>query len=218
MSRFPLNLQFFAEGDGGGASDTAASQTQQTTQTQQPAANPAQNTQPVQQPNANDIAEAIFKAAESRTQRAEAGVVKSMADQYGITEAEAKAALEKVKAEKAQKLPDEVQKKLDEAEAKVRNMQISAEVAKIGAELGLVDAETAMLLIPADKIKVDDKGVSGVKEALEELKKTKPYLFRTPGAMAQRVSGQAASSEDELSRRMADAIRGGRPPKPDDKK
>lgn len=216
MSRFPLNLQFFAEGDGGGT--TAAPAAQQTAQTQQPAANPAQHTQPVQQINANDLAETIAKAVESRTQRAEAGVIKSMADQYGITEAEAKAALDKAKAEKAQKLPDEVQKKLDEAEAKVRNMQISAEVAKVGAELGLVDAEVAMMLIPADKIKVDDKGVSGVKEALEELKKTKPHLFKAPGAMAQRVSGQAASSEDELSRRMADAIRGGRPPKPDDKK
>ena len=133
-----------------------------------------------------------------------------MAEQYGISEAEAKAALEKAKADKAGKLPDEVQKQLDEANAKVHAMQVSAEMSKIGAELGLMDADTALLLIPADAIKVDEKGVvSGVKEALEELKKTKPYLFgqpQKPSAMAQRVGGVPAGAEttvdDELRTRL----------------
>lgn len=204
MKRFPLNLQFFAPGDGGGAGggDNGGSGNNNPAPNQAPAA--------VHQPNADDIAAAILKATENRTQRVEASVVKSMADQYGITEAEARAALEKAKADKAGKLPDDVQRKLDEANAKVRTMQISVEMAKIGAELGLVDADVALQLIPADAIKVDDKGVvSGVKEALENLKKTKPYLFgaaQKPGAMAQRVGGAPAGTEktaqDELRERL----------------
>lgn len=186
MKHFPLNLQFFAESNGGGAGDGAGdgagTPPASKTTTQQPA---TQTTTPNtgHQPSADDIAAAIFKAAEQRTQRAETSVVKSMAEQYGISEEEARAALEKAKSDKAGKLPDDVQKQLDEANAKVRTMQISAEVAKIGAELGLLDAETALLLIPADKIKVDDKGaVTGVKEALEALKKDKAYLFKAGGA------------------------------------
>lgn len=211
-----LNLQFFADP---APADPAPAEPAEPTK---PAAKPAQPTQPAQQPekqpSADDIAAAIFKAADERTKRAESGVVKSMAEQYGISEAEAKAALDKAKAEKAAKLPPEVQKKLDEAESKIRSMQISAEVAKVGAELGLVDADVAMTLIPEKSITIDDKGaVSGVKEALEELKKTKPYLFGVVAKATGARAGAGTTSADDLDPEMLAAIRGGRTPKEKEK-
>ena len=70
MKRFPLNLQFFAEGDGGGAGAANTTPAATTPATQPPAANPAQQTQAVQQPSADDIANAIFKAVDNRTHSA----------------------------------------------------------------------------------------------------------------------------------------------------
>lgn len=194
MSKFPLNLQFFAE-----PTDPA--------NTPPPAdAPPAAQATP---PSADDIASAIFKAAEARTQRAEAGVVKSFADQYGMTEAEARAALDKAKAEKAAKLPEDVQKQIDAAKAEVQKLRLSGAVAKEGAVLGLLDADVAITLIPADAIKTNDKGeITGVKEALEKLKETKPYLFATvqKAATGQRVSGGSApdgkTAHDEAHEKM----------------
>ena len=153
--------------------------------------------------DAAEFADALMKALDDRTSRAEKGVLKSMAEQYGFTEDEAKEILEKAKAEKASQLPENVQKLLDEASAKVRKMQISTEVAKIGAELGLLDADVALQLLPADAIKVNTKGeVTGVKDALEALKKEKPYLFGTQAAGGMKQGAGAPPEKDAKSEIM----------------
>ena len=56
------------------------------------------------------IAEAFAKALNTRTDRAERSVARSFAEQYGMTEAEVTALLEKAKADKANAIPPDVQK------------------------------------------------------------------------------------------------------------
>lgn len=175
MSKFPLNLQFFA--------DEPA--------TPPPVVAPPATTT-TKPASAEDIAAAVLKAVGERTTRAETGVVKSMAEQYGMDESALKAVLDKHKAEQAAKLPEEAQKQIDAAKAEVQRMKLETALAKEGAALGLVDPDAAMLLMPKDAVKVNDKGeVTGLKEALEALQKSKPYLFGStkPAAMAQKVGG-----------------------------
>ena len=181
MSKFPLNLQFFAE-----PTDPA---------TPPPVVAPAAPPAP-KAASAEDIAAAVLKAVGDRTARAETGVVKSMAEQYGMSEADLKAVLDKHKAEAAKALPEEAQKQIDAAKAEVQQLRLETALVKEGAALGLLDVEVAIKLLPADAIKINDKGeITGLKEALEKLKETKPYLFGgKPGAMAQRVSGSTPPS------------------------
>ncbi len=204
MSKFPLNLQFFADGDGGAANAAAAATTPVGTQ---PANQSAASPKPA---TAEDIAAAVLKAVGERTTRAENGVVKSMATEYGMTEEQLKAVLDKHKAEQAAKLPADAQKQIDDAKAELQKYKLSAEIAKEGAALGLLDADIALTLLPADATKPNDKGeFSGLKAALEKLKTDKPYLFGAmpkPTATAQRVSGAPAPNEktpeDEIRERM----------------
>ena len=193
MSKFPLNLQFFAE----------------PAEPVTPAVAPVTAAATPKAASAEDIAAAVLKAVGDRTARAETGVVKSMAEQYGMSEADLKAVLDKHKAEAAKALPEEAQKQIDAARAEVQKLKLSSAVAKEGAALGLVDADVAITLIPADAIKVNDKGeITGVKEALEKLKETKPYLFATvqKAATGQRVSGGSApdgkTAHDEAHEKM----------------
>ena len=159
--------------------------------------------EPRQQLDAAEFADALMKALDDRTSRAEKGVLKSMAEQYGFTEDEAKEIMEKAKSEKAAQLPENVQKLLDEANAKVRKMQVAAEVTKVGTELGLLDADVALQLLPADAIKVNAKGeVTGVKDALEALKKEKPYLFGTQAAGGMKQGTGALPEKDAKSEIM----------------
>lgn len=191
MSKFPLNLQFFADEPATPPPVVAPAQ---------PAAKAA---------SAEDIAAAVLKAVGDRTARAETGVVKSMAEQYGMSEADLKAVLDKHKAEAAKALPEEAQKQIDAAKAEVQKLRLSSAIAKEGAVLGLLDADVAITLIPADAIKVNDKGeITGVKEALEKLKESKPYLFAAvqKAATGQRVSGGSApdgkTAHDEAHEKM----------------
>ncbi len=172
-------------------------------ETKSPDPKPQPLAEPRQQLDAEEFADALMKALDDRTSRAEKGVLKSMAEQYGFTEDEAKAIMEKAKSEKAAQLPENVQKLLDEANAKVRKMQISAEVTKIGAELGLLDPDVALQLLPADAIKVNTKGeVTGVKDALEALKKEKPYLFGAQAAGGMKQGTGAPPEKDAKSEIM----------------
>jgi len=137
--------------------------------------------QPAASPEA--IAAAILSAVEVRTKRAESGVVKSMADQYGMTDAEVAEILEAERRKRASQLSPEQQKIVDGQLTRANNLLIAADVKSVGSAMGLIDAETALLLLDRTNVKVDEKGaVSGVKEALEALKTAKPYLFGAPAA------------------------------------
>lgn len=192
--RIPLNLQFFADGGedvGAGAAEAAA------TPANLPANTPAQ---PAPSTGAGLDVDALLRAVEARTQRAEKSVLKSLADQYGLTEAETTAILNKAKADKAKELPAEARRQIEEAQEQAKSVLIAADVRSVGADMGLLDVDTALVLMDRSKLTVDGTKVAGVKEALEALKAAKPFLFKAeqqPAAWAQK---QAAPQGDAPSR------------------
>lgn len=139
-----------------------------------------ENTQNQQQnqPNAEQIANSIVAAIEARSKRTENGIVKSYAEQYGMTEAEIAQILDSAKKQKAAQPTPEQQAAMDKRLDMANGRLISAEIKAVGGNLGLLDADAASALMDKSKVKVKDDGtVEGVKEALEALKKNKPYLF-----------------------------------------
>lgn len=183
-----------AEGDGGGQQSTPPQATPAVPPTIAPASAPPAS--------AAQIAEETLKLINAASEKKEHGITKSMADQYGLTEDELKAAIDAKKAEKSAKLSPEAQKQIDDANAELNKLKVTTVVTKEGSAMGLLDVDVAMQLLPKDAVKVDAKGeITGVKEALEGLKKDKPYLFGEtvkPPAMAQKV-GNGTSVETEKS-------------------
>lgn len=176
---------------------------------QQPATSNAATTttSPTQTMTPEAIAEAFAKALTARTDRAERSVARSFAEQYGMTETEVTALLEKAKADKASAIPPEVQKQIDDARKSANELLIAAEVKSIGAEMGLLDAETAMMIMDRANVTVAENGaVTGVKESLEALKTSKGFLFgqHTAGAWGQKQSGTAARMTKEEIAKITD--------------
>lgn len=160
-----LGLQYFAE---------PASQTEP--------APTAGDTQTAAASNA-DVAAALLAAVNARTSRAETSVAKSFAEQYNMTEDEVNAILKAEKERRAKELPAAVKAQVDAQMERASKLLIAAAVKAEGAALGLVDADAAVLLMDGKAVKVGEDGaVTGVKEALETLKKAKPYLFGVPPA------------------------------------
>lgn len=66
-----------------------------------------------------------------------------------------------------------------EAQQKANDKLIRAELKYVGSELGLVDMDVAYMLLDKEGISVGDDGsVEGMKEALERVIATKPYLVK----------------------------------------
>lgn len=170
----------------------------------EPAATQPVNNQAASTMTPEALAEAFAKALNTRTDRAERSVARSFAEQYGMTEAEVTALLEKAKADKAKAVPPEVQQQIDAAQQKANNLLIVAETKSIGTELGFIDAEVAFQLMNKANVKVDEAGkVTGVKEALEALKAAKPFLAsqQPSGAWGQKQGGApAAMTREEIAK------------------
>lgn len=160
----------------------------------QPVNTQAANTQTM---DPQTLADAFVKALNNRTDRAERSVARSFAEQYGMTEAEVTAMLEKAKADKATAIPPEVQQQIDAAQQKANNLLIVAETKSVSAELGFIDADVAFQLMDKANVKVDEAGkVTGVKEALEALKTAKPFLasqHQPSGAWGQKQGGNESA-------------------------
>lgn len=176
--------------------------TTQTTQTTQPH---AADTTPVQNGNANPdaIVSAVMSALESRQQRVERSITRDMASQYGMTEAELTALLEQHRAEKARQLPPEAQQQIDAANARVQALMMQAEVSRLGTAMGLVDADAAIALMDRTKVQTQGDAITGVQEALDALKASKPYLFgkaAIPQAWGQ-PQGQAGDDTEAAFRK-----------------
>lgn len=156
------------------------------------------------------IAQAVLQAIEARNQRTERSIVKSMADQHGLTEEELNGILERAKADKAKQLPPEVQRQLDEANRRAEGILLSAEVRTLGAAMGLHDPEVALSLLDRSKIKIEGDAVTGVQEALDALKASKGYLFadaqpapqQQPRAWGQQHGSGAGDDPEAAFRRV----------------
>lgn len=85
-------------------------------------------------------------------------------------------------------------KKQNEVDAQKREAELKATRIKLAAVSSLSDAQDADLVysqLDATKITLDEKGkISGLKEQVEELKKTKPFLFKTDAQDGKGSKGQ----------------------------
>lgn len=142
----------------------------------------------------NSIVNTLISALESRQQRVERSVTRDMAAQYGMTEQELTALLNNHRAEKARQLPPEAQQLLDAANARVESLLLQSEVVRLGAAMGLVDPEAAILLMDRGQLQSSGNGVTGVQEALDALKQTKPYLFSAAAQPIPHAWGQPHGS------------------------
>lgn len=138
--------------------------------------------QPAADPAA--IAQAVLQAIEARNQRTERSIVKSMAEQHGLTEDELTAILGKAREDKAKQIAPEAQKQIDEANRRVEGILLAAEVRSLGAAMGLVDADAALTLMDRAGVKIEGDNVTGVQAALDKLREGKPWLFGGAAAPA----------------------------------
>lgn len=179
-----------------------------------PKAEPPKAEPPKQEPKAQELdydklAQTILGAVEKRTDHASKAVIKSMADQYNLTEDEATTLFEKASAAKKAQLPPEKQEEVNKVLQMANDRLIAAEVKTASVELKIVDPDAALALMDKSKIKVDDKGnVTGVKEALDALTKAKPYLVgktQSGGAWGDKQGGGAGdqlTAREELKKQL----------------
>lgn len=150
----------------------------------------------------NALVQTLINAVENRTQRAETSVIKSIANQYGMSEAEVSALLSNAREEKAKALPEDVQKRIDERTAKADAKLINAEIKALSESMGFVDVDVVMAMIDRKGIAVDDEGtVTGVQEALDALKAAKPVLIgsaQQTAAWGQKQGGTAKPTKAEI--------------------
>ncbi len=153
-------------------------QSVQTTQAAASAANSQQtagNTQGAVTVSAEDIAAAL----DARHQRTERSVIRSFAEQNGVSVEEITKLVSDYKAQQAAAIPADVQQRIDERLRTADNRLISAEVRAVGTELHIIDIDAAFALMDKSGVKVGEDGsVTGVKEALEALTAAKPYLVK----------------------------------------
>lgn len=191
------NVNTNTQPTGNGAGGAAANQPENT------AANAPQS------PNMDTLAQTLIDAVQKRTARAENSVVKSIADQYGMNEAEVAAILSKARDEKAKALPDDVQKRIDEANERGKKRLIRSEVKALGNAMGLADVDAAMMMMDMSKITVaDDDEVQGVQEQLDALKTAKAWLFpqQQAAAWGQKQSSPAAKMSKAEIMKIRDPI------------
>lgn len=176
MTNIPMNLQFFADGgDGSGAQQAAA---------EQPVINAAPT--PAATPVAPTAAtpplsvEALLDAIDKRSQRAENGVVRSFAQQYGMTEQEVTNLLKTEQEKRRTAIPADVQKQIDAANERANSILIAAESKSLCSEMGFLDSDVAYQLMDKTNVKVANGKVTGAREALEALKAAKPFLAAQP--------------------------------------
>jgi len=144
-----------------------------------------QNSPTPQQPqnvDTNAIVESVLSALDARTKRAENSVIRSVAQQNGLSEDELTTLINDARAKKAEQLPEAAQRKIDEATNRANARLINAEGKAIATELGFANVSDALKLINHNNVKVtDDDNVEGLREELEALAKESPYLLKGAG-------------------------------------
>ncbi len=150
----------------------------QAQQNPQGAANAQQNSAPAAA-DAGVIAAAVMNALDTRQQRTERSVIKSFAEQNGMSVEEITKLVTDYKAQQATAIPADVQQRIDERMRTADNRLISAEVRAVSADLNIIDIDAAFALMDKSGVKVGDDGsVTGVKEALEALATARPWLVK----------------------------------------
>lgn len=172
--KLPLNIQFFADGDGENAGTT-------------PVQNVVQNTnQPTVQTSSSIDYDKIQGMIDSRNQKTEESVLKSYFQSQGMSSDEMKEAISTFKAQKEENNKQQgldnakLQSQLQEANLKVLQTQIDNEAFKQAVELGIDTKTIPYLTKMADFTSAtDEKGAidsEKVKEALNKVLEDVPNL------------------------------------------
>lgn len=219
----PINLQLFADGDGGAGG--ANPDTGGTGGTNDPNAGGQGGGQqqtkvsftPEQQAELDRIlGERLSRAEKTAAKKA----LEARAKELGFDSVEAMEAALKAHKEAQEKEKSELQKAQEAkaaAEAKAKAAEERAKMALIRAAFAeqaiahnLVSADDAFKLADLSKVTVNDDGtVEGVKEAVEQLVKEKPYLVKQTGGQGGAGGGNPprgnVATEDpaEYGRQMA---------------
>lgn len=104
-------------------------------------------------------------------------------------------------AKKAEKEKNEAIEKAQKAEAEKNQKAIEFEIGLEAKNEGIADVKDAVKLIDLKDITVNDDGtISGVKEAVTNLKKEKPYLFnsKAPGVHTDHAKSPNGMTKEEL--------------------
>ena len=197
-----INLQLFAEEAGAGAEDKGAADKGSAAAEDKGAANAEDKAAATEEEKV--YTKSHFEKAISdrlkREQKAWEAKIEDEKKKAAMTETE------KLKAEK-----EEAEKKAKEINANAERRLIKAEVIAQAAKLNIVDADAAYLLLDKKDITVgEDDTISGIKEALTELIKVKPYLVDKTGMTSKTGDDQndnkatkGGYSMDALIRRAA---------------
>lgn len=126
----------------------------------------------------------LASIVEGKQRVAEDTVIKSYFKQQGMTEDEAKQAIETFKAEKAKRTPDinALNQQVADANARAQSAEIKMQAMTMASELGVSVAKMPYLLKMADMSKVVQDGViseDALKESLEAVLKDVPELKTT---------------------------------------
>lgn len=202
FNHMQLNLQLFADegegGEGGGGAQGGAQGQQQ------PSGN--QGEQSIEQ-----FVAAALEAVEARRQRVGEAVIKSFAEQYGMTADELKEAIAAENAKRNQQIiEEEVRSQIDTINKSIRECILKTEITQVGAAMGLLDPDLAMLLIDKKRVAInDDNTVEGVQDELEKLQKDMPYLFKlvNPSPLAQNRQGGAPYTNTNTPSTLRSALR-----------
>ena len=145
-----------------------------------------QNTNPTaatsqQNPPASIDVEAIAAMLEARQERAGRSALKSYAEQAGLSVEQVTAAVDDYKAKQASAIPPDVQARIDAQMKAANDRLLAAEVRTVGAELHIVDFDAALRLMDKSAVAIGEDGtVSGVREALDALTQSRPWLVASP--------------------------------------
>lgn len=141
-----------------------------------------QNTNPTaatsqQNPPASIDVEALAAMLEARQERAGRSALKSYAEQTDLSVEQVTAAVDDYKAKQASAIPPDVQARIDAQMKAANDRLLAAEVRTVGAELHIVDFDAALRLMDKSAVAIGEDGtVSGVREALDALTQSRPWL------------------------------------------
>lgn len=167
-----------------------------------------------QNPGASIDYDKIQQMIDNRTERAEKAVLNSYFQQLGLTDDEAKQALEAFKTQKAEKGTN-LQKENEQLKAQILQGKVDSAISKAATELGIAAANVPYVTKLADLTgATNDKGevdAKKVKEALEKVLTDVPAFKATTEPEKQKgfqVGGKGADPDkaDEAEKRLRAAF------------
>lgn len=156
-----------------------------------------------------EVLEKIDKISNERSQRASNAALKSYFQQQGLSEDQAKEAIDKYKAEKAKEVPEDMQKLIDAAKSDADKQMTKAKRLIAVAELKSkpdINHKLAERLIDWDEVDVDDDGkVQGIEQALKKIETEFPEIRKVNDQPGANPPKDSKTQKDRLIEQYNDA-------------